>query len=62
MSAVTTIDWAATGTMLSGIGTLVGALAVIGAAIIGSHTFENWKRQKLAERNFELAERILTAT
>lgn len=59
---VTTIDWATTGAMLQGIGTLVGALAVIGAAIIGSRTFKNWKRQKLAERHIEQAERILTAT
>lgn len=57
-----TIDWAATGAMLQGIGTVVGALAVIGAAIIGSCTFDNWKRQKLAERHIEQAERILTAT
>jgi hypothetical protein len=62
MSCVTTVDWAATGTMLQGIGTVVGALAVIGAAIIGSRTFDNWKRQKLAERHIEQAERILTAT
>ena len=62
MSCATTIDWAATGTMLQGIGTVIGALAVIGAAIIGSRTFDNWKRQKLAERHIEQAERILTAT
>ena len=62
MNYVTTIDWTATGTMLQGIGTVVGAIAVIGAAIIGSRTFDNWKRQKLAERHIEQAERILTAT
>lgn len=62
MTCVTMIDWAATGSMLSGIGTVVGALAVIGAAIIGSRTFDNWKRQKLAERHIEQAERVLTAT
>lgn len=62
MSCATTIDWAATGTMLQGIGTLIGAVAVIAAAIIGSRTFNNWKRQKLAERHIEQAERILTAT
>lgn len=62
MTCVTTIDWAATGDMLSGIGTVVGALAVIVAAVIGSRTFDNWKRQKLAERHIEQAERILTAT
>lgn len=62
MSCAITIDWAATGTMLQGIGTLVGALAVIVAAVIGSRTFDNWKRQKLAERHIDQAERILTAT
>jgi hypothetical protein len=60
--AVTTIDWAATGAMLQGLGTLIGAIAVILAAIIGSQTFDKWKRQKLAERHIEQAERILTAT
>lgn len=62
MSDTTAIDWAATGTMLQGIGTVVGALAVIGAAFIGSRTFDNWRRQKLAERHIDQAERILTAT
>ena len=62
MSYVSVIDWAATGTMLQGIATIIGAVAVIGAATIGSRTFENWKRQKLAERHIEQAERILTAT
>lgn len=62
MNCATAIDWAATGTMLQGIGTLVGAVAVFAAAVIGSRTFDNWKRQKLAERHIEQAERILTAT
>jgi hypothetical protein len=62
MICATKIDWAATGAMLSGIGAVIGALAVIGAAFIGSRTFKNWKRQKLAERHIEQAERILTAT
>lgn len=62
MACVTMIDWAATGAMLSGVGTVIGALAVIGAAVIGSHTFDSWRRQKLAERHIEQAERILTAT
>lgn len=58
----TAIDWAATGTMLQGWGTLIGAFAVIGAAVIGANTFNKWKEQKLAERKIELAERVLTAT
>jgi hypothetical protein len=49
------IDWDATGSMLSGWGTLIGAFAVIWAAT-------RWRQQKLAERRFELAERILIAT
>lgn len=59
---VGTIDWAVTGTMLQGVGTIIGAIAVIVGAIIGSRTFNNWKRQKLAERHIEQAERILIAT
>ena len=62
MSCVTTIDWAATGTMLQGVGTLLGAGAVLVAAIIGSNTFKSWRQQKLSERRIEQAERILTAT
>ncbi len=56
------IDWSATGTMLQGWGTLVGALAVIWAAKKGADTFDSWKRQKVAERKLDQAERILTAT
>lgn len=56
------IDWTATGTMLQGLGTMGGAVAVLVAAIIGSTTFKSWKRQQLAERRAEQAERILTAT
>ncbi len=46
------IDWSATGAMLSGLGTLIGAFAVIYAASI-------WKKQKIAERRMVLAEKIL---
>lgn len=52
-------DWAATGAMLQGIGTLAGVVAVVWGAIIGANA---WKNQKQAERRFEAAERILTAT
>ncbi|MBA4757402.1 hypothetical protein [Sphingosinicella sp.] len=55
------IDWAATGTMLQGWGTLIGAVAVFAAAWIGANTFNSWKRQKITERHIEQAERILTA-
>lgn len=56
------IDWSATGAMLQGIGTSLGAITVLAAAIIGSNTFKSWRRQKLSERRIEQAERILTAT
>lgn len=59
MACLTTIDWAATGSMLQGIGTLAGVGAVLIGAKIGANT---WKNQKLAERRLEMAERILTAT
>jgi hypothetical protein len=56
------VDWAATGAMLQGIGTLLGAITVLAAAIIGANTFARWRQQKLSERRIEQAERILTAT
>ena len=56
------IDWSATGDMLAGIGSILGALAIIGAAYFGSQTFKAWRQQKLAERKALTAERILTAT
>ncbi len=43
-------------------GTIIGALAVIVAAWLGSRTFEGWRRQTLSQRRIEQAERILTAT
>jgi len=55
-----TIDWAATGTMLQGIGAIIGALAVIVAAAIGNKTLRAWRRQQLVQKHMELAERILT--
>ncbi len=55
-----TIDWAATGSMLAGVGTLLGAGAVIYAARKGSDTFRQWRRQKSEERRIVLAEQILT--
>lgn len=46
--------------MLSGIGTVIGALAVIYAAHKGSDTFKLWRRQKNEERRIELAEQVMT--
>ena len=57
-----TIDWAATGAMLQGEGTLLGAAAVIVAAVIGGSTFKSWRRQEVAGRKLAQAERILEAT
>lgn len=45
--------------MLSGLGTVVGALAVFYAAHKGSDTFKQWRRQKGEERRIEVAEQIL---
>jgi hypothetical protein len=54
------IDWAATGNMLSGIGTVAGSGAVLYAAYVGRQTFKGWKRQKIEERKIAVAEQILT--
>lgn len=53
------IDWSATGDMLSGLGTIFGAGAVIFAARKGADTFSTWRRQKREERRMDLAEQIL---
>jgi hypothetical protein len=57
----TATEWTALGAVLSGTGTVIGALAVICAAVFASNTFDGWRRQKLSERHIEQAERILTA-
>ena len=57
----TSIEWTALGSVLSGAGTVIGAVAVIGAAWFASNTFESWRLQTLSQRRIEQAERILTA-
>ncbi|MCL6683757.1 hypothetical protein [Sphingomonas alba] len=52
------IDWAATGSMLQGLGTIAGVSAVVWGTLKATGT---WKAQKLAERRSDNAERILTA-
>lgn len=52
----------ALGVLLQGVGTLIGAFAVIAASLIGANSFAKWRRQKIAERQFEHAERILIAS
>lgn len=61
-SSATTIDWAATGSMLSGVGTIAGVIAVIIAAKIGKESFDQWRRQRIGERKIVIAERIQTLT
>lgn len=55
------VDWVATGTMLSGIGSLTAACAILAAAVIGRFTFNQWRRQKSEERRIDLAEKVLTS-
>lgn len=56
------IDWAATGAMVQGIGTVLGAQALLVAAWFGKTTFEAWRKQQVAGRKLIQAERILEAT
>ena len=48
--------------MLQGIGTNVGSLAVLAAALIGANTFKGWRKQQFAARRAQEAEEILRAT
>lgn len=56
------IDWAATGSMLSGIGTVGGAIAVLVAAAVARISIKQFRAHKITERLVDQAERILTAT
>lgn len=51
MTCVTTIDWAATGSMLQGIGTLAGVGAVIWGAKVGANTWKESKAGRASPRN-----------
>lgn len=53
------VDWAATGTMLQGVGTFAGVAAVVIGAKIGANA---WKEQKQLEHRMEMAKQITTAT
>lgn len=55
------VDWDATGSMLSGIGTIGGAVVVFITAIMARSTFSDWKKQKITERRLVHAEDILAA-
>lgn len=56
------IDWSATGEMLQGIGSILSGAAIVLAAWFGSNTYNSWRRQKLAERKIDYAEKILTSS
>ena len=56
------VDWAATGQMLSGIGTITGSLAIVVGAILGRKAVTDFRRQKLAEREIEHAEKALAVS
>lgn len=47
--------------MLSFVGDHADALAVLGAALIARSSFNSWRKQRLAEKRMEQAERILNA-
>lgn len=50
------------GSVLQGVGSIGGAIAVCVAAWFASNSFDGWRKQKISERRIEQAERILTAT
>lgn len=55
------VDWSATGDMLAGIGTLIGAGVLIWATKKGRETVADWRSQKLLDREITVAEEALTA-
>lgn len=56
-----TIDWSATGAMISGWGSWASALAVGYAAYKAADTFDSWKLRRTTEREEEVAQRVLVA-
>jgi len=55
------VDWAATGSMLSGIGTIGGAVALVVAAALGRRAIKDIRHEKITEREINYAERALTS-
>lgn len=51
----------AIGVFLQGVGTVLGAIAVIVAGILGASSLKKWRAQKIADRKFDQAERIIVA-
>lgn len=56
------IDWAATGAMLTGIGTLASAASIAVAAIVGNKKVNDFTEQRRSERQLEFAESALAVT
>jgi hypothetical protein len=54
-------DWAATGDMLTGLGTLAGAGSIIIAAFLGRSALSDYRNQKVTDREIEVADQALTA-
>lgn len=54
-------DLTAWGTLLSGVGTLLGAIAVIYAARKAADTYSQWKRQNVEQRKMDYAVSTLAA-
>jgi hypothetical protein len=53
-------EWTAFGATLSGIGTVLAAIAVWSAARKGASVFDDWRKQRISERLIAQAEEILT--
>lgn len=53
------VDWQATGTMIGALGTWVGAISIIFAALLGRDAIADFREQKLTERRIDFAEKLL---
>lgn len=53
------IDWAATGQMLTGIGTIGSGLAIVGAAFLARRAAADFSKQRRAEKRLDHAESAL---
>lgn len=53
--------WADTGVFLQGVGTVLGAIAVIVAGFLGASGVNKWRAQKITDRKIDQAERIVVA-
>jgi hypothetical protein len=62
VNCINTVDWSATGAMISALAAWAGVGAVIYAASKAENVFAAWKRQKLEERRMDTAERMLSLT